>query len=410
MAIAHHLLGRPVNQGSLKTLFPFRCLPLMILILLSLKLSVQAQVNSDSGNLSLDPAAAETDIPTAKNWQELLAPAAPRTITIKVGTYQQRPFVFWEAQQTYGYSIDLWQDIASALDVKTQFIQYGNVTELLNAVKDKKVDIGISGISITPAREGGDFDFSYPIYQSGLQLMIRRERVHPLITIAQELGGWQSAWAILRIIFLSIIAGGLIWFLEHKKNPDFPEQMVPGVGQGIWFSIVTLGTFGYGDVTPRTVPGRMVAAVWMAFSFFVLGDFISTMTAARQERIEGTTLIDLKGQRIGAVENTSAYFYLRNEPVQLKGFSIFQDAVKALRSGNLEGIVADYPTVRYLSLQDKSFVLTGDLLDHESYGIITIDGNEVLMEAIDREILKLERSGRLEQLKINWFGNTNEES
>ena len=342
-----------------------------------------------------------------KSWEKLLPSAAPRSITITVGTYQQRPFVFWEDEQTYGYSIDLWQDVASAMDVKTTFVQYENVTELLKAVNSKEVDIGISGISITPAREGGDFDFSYPIYHSGLQLMIRRKRVNPLITIAQDLGGWQSALAVSRILGLSIVAGGLIWFLEHKKNEDFPTKIIPGIGQGIWFAVVTLGTFGYGDITPKTVSGRLVAVVWMAFSFFVLGDFISTMTAARQERIEGTTLVDLQGERIGAVLNTSAYFYLRNEPVQLKDFPTFQNAVKSLREGNLEGIVADYPTVKYLTLENKEFVLTGNLLNHESYGIITRDGNEILMEAIDREVLKLERSGRIDQLRLNWFGDEN---
>lgn len=403
-------LLKPLRRALINTLAP-----LTVTALLFSGLPAQSQEQVGQAIPSASPSGSETkqdengdqnsDKNSDKSWEKLLPSAAPRSITIVVGTYQQRPFVFWEDEQTYGYSIDLWQDVASAMDVKTKFVEYDNVTELLNAIKTKKVDIGISGISITPAREGGEYDFSYPIYHSGLQLMIRRKRVNPLITIAQDLGGWQSALAVSRIVGLSILAGGLIWFLEHKKNQDFPTEILPGIGQGIWFAVVTLGTFGYGDVTPKTVPGRMIAVIWMAFSFFVLGDFISTMTAARQERIEGTTLADLQGAKIGAVANTSAYFYLRNEAVQLKDFPTFQNAVQSLREGDLAGVVGDYPTVKYLTLENKDFVLTGNLLNHESYGIITLDGNEILMEAIDREVLKLERSGRIEQLRLNWFGD-----
>ena len=415
-------LLKPLGRALINTLAP---LTATALLFIGLPAHSQEQIGQNqaipSANPPANPFANPPESPSGsetkqdangdknkdKSWEKLLPSAAPRSITIVVGTYQQRPFVFWEDEQTYGYSIELWQDVASAMDVKTKFVEYDNVTDLLNAIKAKKVDIGISGISITPAREGGEYDFSYPIYHSGLQLMIRRKRVNPLITIAQDLGGWQSALAVSRILGLSILAGGLIWFLEHKKNQDFPTGVLPGIGQGVWFAVVTLGTFGYGDVTPKTAPGRMVAVVWMAFSFFVLGDFISTMTAARQERIEGTTLVDLQGAKIGAVANTSAYFYLRNEAVQLKDFPTFQNAVQSLREGDLAGIVADYPTVKYLTLENKDFVLTGNLLNHESYGIITLDGNEILMEAIDREVLKLERSGRIEQLRLNWFGDEN---
>ena len=66
--------------------------------------------------------------------------------------------------------------------------------------------------------------------------------------------------------------------------------------------------------------------------------------------------------------------------------------------------MGDYPTVRYLVSQDSDFILGGSLLDHESYGVVTAEGNELLLEAIDRELLKLERSGQLRDMKNEWFG------
>lgn len=305
-----------------------------------------------------------------QKWQEILAPAHARSVTIVVGTYQQRPFVFWEGDQTYGYSIELWDALATALDVRTQFVRYDNVKALLEGVKKREVDVGVSGISITAAREGGGLDFSYPMYHGGLQLVVKRQNLPPIVVLAQNLGGKQTLVAVIRLICLSLVAGTLIWLTERGHNPEFPPKIVPGIGQGVWFSIVTLGTFGYGDVTPRSFTGRFIAAVWMAFSFFVLGDFISSMTAARQDVVEGTTLSELKGKTLGATANTSAYYFLRNQPIHLEGFATFADAVEALREGKVAGIVGDYPTVRYLVSQEPDFLLGGSILDHESYGLV----------------------------------------
>lgn len=357
-----------------------------------------------------DPSSPESTLPPQslseqqKKWKDMLAPAHARSITIVVGTYEQRPFVFWEEEQTYGYGIELWNAIATALDVKTTFVRYNNVTDLLAGVKRGEVDIGVSGISITAAREGGGLDFSYPIYNGGLQLVVKRQNLSPIVLLAQNLGGKQTLVAVIRLIFLSFVAGTLIWLVEHRHNPDFPPKVVSGIGQGIWFAIVTLGTFGYGDVTPRSLKGRIIAGVWMAFSFFVLGDFISSMTAIRQSRAEGTTLSKLKGKTLGATQNTSAYYYLRNQPIRLEGFNTFADAIHALREEKVVGVVGDYPTVRYLVSQQSEFILGGSILDHESYGMVTAEGNELLLEAIDRELLKLERSGQLQDIKDEWFG------
>ncbi|MFZ9736714.1 MAG: transporter substrate-binding domain-containing protein [Prochlorotrichaceae cyanobacterium] len=349
----------------------------------------------------------ETPLPKQrKQWEDILAPVHARSVTIVVGTYEQRPFVFWDDDQTYGYGVEVWDTIATALDVRTELVRYKSVAALLEAVKQGDVDVGVSGISITAAREGGGFDFSYPIYHGGLQLVVKQQDLSPVVVLVQQLGGRQTLVAIVRLICLSLMAGTLIWLTERGRNPDFPDNILSGIGQGIWFAVVTLGTFGYGDVTPRSVTGRFLASIWMAFSFFVLGDFISSLTAARQAHVEGATLATLTGKTLGATANTSAYYFLLHKPIRLESFNTFADAVHALRNDQVVGIVGDYPTARYLVSQQPDFVLGGSLLDHESYGLVTADGNELLLEAINRELLKLERSGQLQSIKEEWFGGS----
>lgn len=72
---------------------------------------------------------------------------------------------------------------------------------------------------------------------------------------------------IIGVLALSIIAFGYIFYVT--------EPQVKTIEDGIWWALVTVTTVGYGDITPATTLGRIVAGTLM---FFGLG-LIATVTA-----------------------------------------------------------------------------------------------------------------------------------
>ncbi|MBI5709821.1 MAG: ion transporter [Candidatus Eisenbacteria bacterium] len=109
--------------------------------------------------------------------------------------------------------------------------------------------------------------------------VLRGARLLRLLRLLRMLRGLEVLWRVsatargilrtnhLRYVMLMtiafIVAGGLA--IRHAE---------PGIGSiedGIWWSLVTTTTVGYGDIAPRTSLGRLIAAVLMIAGIGAIG-------------------------------------------------------------------------------------------------------------------------------------------
>ena len=78
-----------------------------------------------------------------------------------------------------------------------------------------------------------------------------------------------ASWLIISATSVAVIAGAVIVRLfDHKEYPSF--------GRALWFTLQTVTTVGYGDVTPKDALGRVVGA----FVMLIAIGFITVVTAA----------------------------------------------------------------------------------------------------------------------------------
>ena len=61
------------------------------------------------------------------------------------------------------------------------------------------------------------------------------------------------------LLSLIIIAGHIMWYLESTDNSEeFSPIYITGVGDGMWWALVTLSTVGYGDrLVGKDAPNAM---------------------------------------------------------------------------------------------------------------------------------------------------------
>jgi voltage-gated potassium channel len=78
-----------------------------------------------------------------------------------------------------------------------------------------------------------------------------------------------AAWLIVGSTLITVVAGGAVIRV-------FDRREFPNMGRALWFTLQTVTTVGYGDVTPHRIVGRLVAAVVMVAGI----GFLTIVTAA----------------------------------------------------------------------------------------------------------------------------------
>jgi voltage-gated potassium channel len=111
---------------------------------------------------------------------------------------------------------------------------------------------------------------------------------------------------------LIAVSTGIIAHFIDKR--DFPT-----IEDGIWWSIVTLATVGYGDIVPHTTWGRVLGSIVIIFGVTFISFLVATVTsvfvdadreeleqirAAREE--ETQALLESMNQRLAAIESLLA--------------------------------------------------------------------------------------------------------
>jgi len=94
-----------------------------------------------------------------------------------------------------------------------------------------------------------------------------------------------AASVIVTATFIVVVAGGIaIRAIDHREYSS--------IWEGMWWSLQTVTTVGYGDVTPKDTAGRLVGAVVMlegvAFLAIITAAITSTfVTRAQREQTSG---------------------------------------------------------------------------------------------------------------------------
>lgn len=336
-------------------------------------------------------------------------PASPKPAAagapLKVATVARQPFAIKASGTWAGFSIGLWQEIAKDLGRETTFVEVATFPDMLKMVERGQVDAAIANITITAEREKV-LDFTHPIFDAGLQVMVRTSSTPGGLVGA--IFNWEMLGLVLLAGLMLFIIANLMWFFERKSQPYFDYPYKEGIWRSFWWALNLMLNGGFEERVPQTRRGRVFAVILVIASLFVVSAFVAKITAALtvgelKNQIQGYR--DLYGRRVGTTTGSTSAAFLTQHAIRFRGFASIDAMLAALENGQIDAVVHDAPILAYYeATQGRGKVhRVGGLLRPEKYGI-ALPTASPLAEPINRAILRLRENGTYDRLVRSWFG------
>lgn len=373
------------GAASVPTVRTWRYLGVLTLLCLSLmlgagqKAQAQADTDADQGRRSVD-----------------------------VGVYVSPPFVSEQSGKYEGMAIDLWEMVAGKLGLATRYVAFTNLKDLVEATRTGKVDAAVTNLTITHKR-AGIVSYTQPWYDAGLRIMVPETGsagIQSVITGLRNAGHLRAyAW----LAFVIVLATILITLFDRRFDRDFPRRWREGLAES-FYQVMSVATSG--KASRKNLfgwKGRIWSAIWMVFGVavvaYITSSVTSVMTAVSIEQ-GVTSLADLPGKTSGVFTGSASEDYLNEIGIGTHSYPGLEEAVAALEAGRIEAIVADAPTLEhYVHVHpQRGMEVVGSLFHPDKYGF-AFPLESDLTTPVTLEILSLQESGAIEDLRLEYFGN-----
>ncbi|MEA5514219.1 transporter substrate-binding domain-containing protein [Nodularia sp. UHCC 0506] len=341
-----------------------------------------------------------------------LASAAP----LRVGIAGSAPFVVRTDENTSGISVEVWKEVARSQNIEYELIPQSSVANALEVVNQGELDLLIGPITIT-AQRLQKVDFTQPYFSTEIAVLTAADdpsvwsRVKPFFETAVL-----TSMGVL--VILMFVVGNLVWLAERNKNSEqFPKNYLQGVGNGMWFALVTLTTVGYGDRAPVTRLGRFIAGTWMILALVTVSSLTAGLASAITIALSGgsterfTSTSSLKDTRLTTVRGSSSAEVVQKYSNRVQEVATLADAVQLLSAEQVDAVVFDRPAMAYYLMQnpDLNLKLTNLSLGSELYGfVLPIDSP--LTKNLNIELRLMSENGSLQNIASRWLSYTSEDT
>jgi polar amino acid transport system substrate-binding protein len=337
--------------------------------------------------------------------------AQDATSEIRVATLIIPPFVIKDGDHLTGFSIDLWEEIAAREHLKPSYQIAPDIPSVIEAVRNGKAEIGVSGIYFTKDRDKV-IDYTYPIMNVGLQVMVPESEdgmpVHPLRDWAALVFSKSALLWLAAALIVLIIPAHIMWLLDRRNEEGISptKDYFPGIFHSMFWAACAL--VSQVQQPPKQWFARTFGLIWMFGGIVFIALYTAQLTAMlTAEQIRGTINgpADLPGKRVGTLVASTSTVYLRQIKANVEEYPSTDEMYQALQDGKVDAVVLGAASLGYYaSHEGRGRVrLVGAEFEKDDVGFVVPLGSRD-RKRFSNELLTLREDGTYDRIYSKWFG------
>lgn len=335
-------------------------------------------------------------------------PLSPKRVT--VGVFSDAPFaVPDEDMQWRGYAVDLLREIGMRSGLVPEFREYASLEALYDAVHRGEVEMG-AGNTLVTSFNLAKVEFSQPILDGGLRIMVSKERGDSFARLWEGLKQNGHVRMLLWGTFVMIAASFVLLFILRKFDEEFTRHWHEGFAEAFYHVVsvcVTGKTHYRGDLAAGWI-GRILAALWLCFGVgtvaYVTSSVTSVMTAnTLAGEISGPK--DLAGKKVAVLEGGAGERYCAKRDVQVVRCKSLDEAVEVLLARRVDAIVSDAASLESFDIRNPNLPITekGEIFERRHFAFPVKPGAPSLLLQLNEGLLQARESGLLDHVRGEWF-------
>ncbi|HNV97680.1 MAG TPA: ABC transporter substrate-binding protein [bacterium] len=322
--------------------------------------------------------------------------------TIKVGISLLNPFVMKTNYGYTGFEIDLWEEIASRLNLKYQYIKVP-FKNLIRGIKQGKYDIAFSGITKTIKRND-DFNFCTSYLGSGLLILTRKNNKLSKGEIIKNNLLKEFIKIILFIVSVIFAISNFIWF-SHKNYNIIARDYKSGIIQSFQYLYYSIIHMSFYDITPYQKKDILflILILIVALIIAIIHIIRIIILFSKKEKIfEPQFIEDLRGKKVATEHSSTSEEILKDENIKTLSYKNIEMAFKKLKSAYVDAVLYDSLPILHF-IKDKSEFKISNKIDNDQEYTIAVNSESYLRGEIDSQILKMKEDGFFNFLYNKWF-------
>jgi polar amino acid transport system substrate-binding protein len=338
-------------------------------------------------------------------WAQDLTPVRAATLPLE-------PFVMKDGDRLTGFSIDLWEEIAARLKLKTTYQIESGVDSLIKSVQSNNADIGVSALFYTTERDK-IIDFSYPILEAGLQVMVRGSNESatptPLRDMLNLIFSWSALMWLAVALIIILVPAHILWFLDRGSEDSLSpsKSYFPGIIHVLVWATTALVS------QVQQLPGRWAARIlgllWMFAGVVFISLYTAQLTATLTvEQIQGAINgpADLPGKQVATLTSSTAVSYLRGIKAKVQEYPTMEEVYQALQDGKADAVVFGAASLAYYATHEGQGLvrLVGQEVNKNNVGFVFPLGSK-LRRIVGTTLIALREDGTYQRIYEKWFGS-----